>query len=93
MLSISQQLAQNPGPAARLGLLVKKYSTACPWSDVDAESRLQGLGGLSRGKPLPPRLPHLSLPAEREGLIQAIHRIGPSSKWGIHPEISSKYME
>lgn len=45
MLSISQQLAQNPGPAACLGLLVKKYSTGCPWSDVDAESRLQGVGG------------------------------------------------
>lgn len=45
MLSISQQLAQNPGPAGCLGLLVKKYSTGCPWSDVDAESRLQGVGG------------------------------------------------
>ena len=60
---------------------------------MNAESRLMGL---NRRKPF---TPDLYMPSESEGLIppgrehSAVHRIGPLSKWGIHPEISRKYIE
>lgn len=65
-----------------------------PWrEDVNAESRLMGL---NRREPF---APDLYTPSESKGLIppgresSAVHRIGPPSKWGIHPELSRKYIE
>lgn len=60
---------------------------------MNAESRLLGP---NRRKPF---TPDLYAPAGSEGLIlpgrerSTVHRIGPPSKWGIHPEISRKYIE
>lgn len=60
---------------------------------MNAESRLLRP---DRRKPF---APDLYAPSESEGLIppgrerSAVHRIGPPSKWGIHPEISRKYIE